>query len=70
MTANEPTTPLASGAPQGFRVSPAAQHTKLQLLFDRNIERPVEKSRPYEKTAVLLISWIDSDLKGVDDEVG
>jgi hypothetical protein len=62
----------ASHAPQGFRLPPAALHTRHQLLFDRNIKRPLEteNSRPYEKIAVLLISWIDSDLKGVDEEVG
>jgi hypothetical protein len=76
MAANDQAASLANGriashAPQGFRLPPAALHTKLQMLFDEILESPSQASRPsYKTTAVLLISWKDSDLIGVEDEVG
>lgn len=46
-----------------------AEHTRWQILFDGCMQNGTSSRRPYKKTAVLSISFKDTDLTNLHTEV-
>jgi hypothetical protein len=74
---NEPdaTSMGASMRPGSAAASPAIpqagteEHTRRQIIWDKKMQNSTESRRHYEKTAVLLVAFEDTDLKDLDKEV-
>ncbi|KAE9962787.1 hypothetical protein BLS_010016 [Venturia inaequalis] len=67
---------LAGSASLGQQVTPtavpqaaAAEYTKRQILWDRRMQTATGPRRRYQKTVVLLVSFKQTDLKNLHNEV-
>lgn len=59
----------ADTAPSTTPQIATAEHTRRQIIWDRHLQNGTEPRRNYKKTAVLLVSFEDTDLKDLDIEV-
>lgn len=67
---------LAGSASLGQQVTPTAvpqaataEYTKRQILWDRRMQTATGPRRRYKKTAVLLVSFKQTDLENLHNEV-
>jgi hypothetical protein len=65
--APSPTTSAAPSVPPGdvaiaVTLDPTVEQTEAQMLWNRYMENPSKGKHPYNKTAVLLLSWKNGDL--------
>lgn len=61
--------PATDSAPSAVPQIATEEHTRRQIIWDRKMKNGTESHRHYKKTAVLLVSFEDNDLPGLDGEV-